>query len=196
MDSPQDVTIASYEGAVERYLESSLPTPSPELGAFRERVRDLVPGGRVLELGSGPGHDADWFEAAGLHVTRSDATAAFADRLRARGHEVLLLDVTRDALGGPYDLVWANAVLLHLSPEQLATALAAIAAAAPRLACTVKEGDGAGWSDAKLGRPRWFTYWREPDLRAALDAAGWRVEWLAHVAGRTEPWLYVLAGRA
>ncbi len=47
--------------------------------------------------------------------------------------------------------------------------------------------------EAKLGRPRHFTYWREPAVRAALTDTGWQVLWLEHVAGRVEPWLFVIA---
>jgi hypothetical protein len=38
------------------------------------------------------------------------------------------------------------------------------------LAFTVKEGDGAAWSDAKLGLPRHFTYWRAQAVREAPHA--------------------------
>jgi len=36
------------------------------------------------------------------------------------------------------------------------------------VAFTVKEGDGAEWSTAKLGLPRHFAYWREPAVRDPL----------------------------
>jgi hypothetical protein len=90
-------------------------------------------------------------------------------------------------------------VLLHLDRADLA-ALLRRARAAVRdggvLAFTVKEGDGEGWSSAKLPLPRHFTYWREPELRGVVEAAGWRVEACDHVPGRADPWLYVLARRA
>ena len=61
------------------------------------------------------------------------------------------------------------------------------------LAFTVKEGDGEGWSNLKLDLPRHFTYWREGPLRDALAESRWNVTSVDRVAGRTEPWLYVLA---
>ncbi len=64
------------------------------------------------------------------------------------------------------------------------------------LAFTVKEGDGAAWSDAKLGLPRHFTYWRAPAVRGTLTRTGWTEIKFDHVAGRIEPWLYVLARAA
>jgi hypothetical protein len=87
-------------------------------------------------------------------VTRSDATRAFVDRLRAAGHQAQLLDLRHDDLGGPYDAVLADAVLLYLSRDQFQHAPGRIrrgSAPAGLLAMTLKEGDGEGWSTAKLG---------------------------------------------
>lgn len=61
------------------------------------------------------------------------------------------------------------------------------------LGLTLKEGDGEAWTTERLDLPRWFVYWREPDLRHALTNAGWVVESFAHVVGQFDPWLYVLA---
>jgi hypothetical protein len=87
-------------------------------------------------------------------------------------------------------------VLLHLDRDQFREVLGRIHTAVGSdgiLGFTVKRGDGAGWSWAKLNLPRHFTYWREPELRSALASAGWGVISLDHVDGRTEPWIYVLA---
>jgi hypothetical protein len=61
------------------------------------------------------------------------------------------------------------------------------------LGLTLKEGDGEGWSHAKIGLPRHFTYWREPAMRDALARARWDVLALEHVAGPPGAWLQVLA---
>lgn len=61
------------------------------------------------------------------------------------------------------------------------------------LAFTLKEGDGDGWSNAKLGLPRYFTYWREAAVRSALTSTGWQTLSLEHVTGRVEPWLRIIA---
>ena len=152
--------------------------------------------GIVLEIGSGPGWDADYLESRGPRVLRTDGAAAFVQRLQAAGHQARLLDVRVDALGGPYDAVLADAVLLHVSREQfvdvLQRARQAVASGGV-LAITLKEGDGEAWTEAKLGRPRHFTYWREPAVRAALTDTGWQVFSLEHVAGRVAPWLFIIA---
>jgi SAM-dependent methyltransferase len=195
---PVDATLAAYQHGAAQYLQARRK-PGPALTAFLDRLAALTAGGNVLEIGSGPGWDADYLEARGVRVTRTDATQAFVDQQRAAGHDARLLDVRWDPLGHPYQAVLANAVLLHLPRPQFVDAVQrARQAVVPggTLAVTLKEGDGARWTHEKLPMPRHFTYWREPELRAALARAGWSGLSVEHVAGSTEPWLYVMARAA
>jgi len=140
-----------------------------------------------------------YLESQGPRVLRTDGAPAFVQMLQAAGHQTRLLDVRVDDFGGPYDAVLADAVLLHLTREQFVDVLQRARQAVADggvLAVTLKEGDGQAWTEAKLGRPRHFTYWREPAVRAALLATGWQVLSLELVAGRVEPWLFVLARTA
>jgi len=161
----------------------------------------------VLEIGSGSGRDAELLEAAGVDVRRTDITPGFVDQLRASGHQADVLDPLTDDLddparpGTPYDGVWASASLLHVDRADLPAVLSRLAAATRPggvLALALKEGDGDAWSThGSVGAPRHFVYWREPALRAVLDAAGWEVEQVGHTSSaRTgEPWLDVQARR-
>jgi len=141
---PVDATIAAYEVGAEQYLRATAP-PGPALLAYLDRLADLVGQGHVLEIGSGPGWDADHMERRGLRVTRTDATPAFVELLRAAGHDARRLDVRLDPLGGPYQAVLADAVLLHLSRPQfedvVRRARRAVVAGGV-LGFTLKEGDG------------------------------------------------------
>jgi SAM-dependent methyltransferase len=190
-----DATLHAYQAAAEQY-RAQTSTTSDAVREFLDRLVAAAPAGAsVLELGSGPGHDAVALEERGLRVTRTDATPAFVEMMRADGHAARLLDIRTDEFGGPYDAVLADAVLLHLTRAEFAAALRKARAAVPDgglLAITLKEGDGDEWHTRKLGLPRYFTYWREPDLRAELAAAGWQPLWLAHVPGQTEPWLHAV----
>lgn len=195
MTDPGDATLAAYQTAAQRYLDHSA-RPAPALTAYLDRVAGLVGAGEVLEIGSGPGWDAEHLERRGVQVLRTDATPVFVARLRAAGHDARLLDVRSAELGGPYAAVLADAVLLHLTREQFEDVLGRARRAVVDdglLACTLKEGDGAGWTEEKLGLPRYFTYWREPAVRQVLARTGWTAIRVDHVAGRAEPWLYVLA---
>lgn len=194
-----DLTLGVYQEAMDAYCATSPSAVAVPVAALLDTVVGRLPAsGRVLEVGSGPGLEAQYLEERGLVVDRSDATPAFVERLRQQGHSVRLLDLRDGDYGGPYDAVVANAVLLHLERAHAEKALASFRASTRPggvLALTLKEGDGEAWSSAKLGKPRWFVYWREDALREVLQRAGWQVVDLRHVQGRTEPWLHVLCAR-
>jgi cyclopropane fatty-acyl-phospholipid synthase-like methyltransferase len=192
--SPNDITLQTYEAAAERY-RTQTATPGQAITEFLTTVASTAgPGAHVLELGSGPGHGALMLEQLGLHVARTDAARAFVEMMLADGHEARLLDIRTDDFGGPYDAVVADAVLLHLTPEEFATVARKsrdAVHAGGLFALTLKEGDGSEWRSDKLDLPRHFTYWRAPALREALVAAGWEPLSIEPVAAR-EPWLYAL----
>lgn len=194
------VTLAAYEQGIEEYLRQSNATPPTAYADFRHQILSLLPAGaRMLELGTGPGHDALFFESYGVRVKRTDGAQGFVERLRASGHQAELLELTTSEFGGPFDIVFANAVLLHLTAIELGAVLAKAARAVGSpglLAFTVKEGDGAAWTTAKIDSPRYFTYWRETQLRAHLAASGWTPVSIVRAQGRSEPWLYVVCRRA
>jgi SAM-dependent methyltransferase len=196
--SPTDATLAAYENRMDAYLAASPTAVAEPVAALLDVLAAHAAGGEVLELGSGPGLEASYLERCGVIVHRTDATPAFVRRLQRQGHAAPVVDVRSDDLGGPFDALLAHAVLLHLSRDDLAHALLACRAATKPdglFAFTLKEGDGEAWSDAKLGDPRWFVYWRAEPLRDALQSAGWSVLHLEHVQGRLEPWLHVICRR-
>jgi len=63
------------------------------------------------------------------------------------------------------------------------------------LGFTLKEGDGAAWTTRKLGRPRYFNYWREPDLRALIDASALELIVLDRYVGKNDDWPQCLCRR-
>jgi SAM-dependent methyltransferase len=192
---PNDVTLDTYEAGAADYAARSAD-PGPPVIAFLDMLAELVGSGCVLELGSGPGRDADYLEGRGLRVIRTDGAASFVEMMRRKGHDAHRLDLRTDAFGGPHDAVLADAVLLHLTPDQLEVVLRRLRAAVRDgglLAFTVKQGTGAGWSMEKLGRPRYFAYWQEHALRRVLARAGWAVCSLEHSTEPAGNWLQVIA---
>lgn len=193
---PHRTTLASYQANVERYLASLAPQPAQPFVDHLERFAGLLPpGARVLEVGSGPGRDAEALEAHGLRVRRTDATPAFVERLRRAGQAADLLDVLTDELGGPYAGIWASAVLLHFGREQLAGVLGRFHAATEPgglLAFSVKEGDGEEWTTQKLGAPRYYVYWRQQPLVELVTRCGWQPLEVSQAAGPWANWLYLI----
>jgi 2-polyprenyl-3-methyl-5-hydroxy-6-metoxy-1,4-benzoquinol methylase len=185
-------TLRTYEQAAALYRERTVrgdAEPDDLVGLVAEHA---APGSDVLEIGSGPGVDADRLEALGFAVRRTDAARAFVDLQRADGHDIDVLDVRTDDLGGPYDVVLAHAVLLHIDRAELPAVLARLRTAVRPgglLALTLKEGDGEEWSSHKVELPRHFTYWRLEPLRDALVRAGWQPVVLERTSATYGPWL-------
>jgi SAM-dependent methyltransferase len=192
--SDNEVTLATYEQAADRFRDSIPKEPNhPLIDLLAERVG---PGGRVLELGSGTGRDAVELERRGFAVRRTDATRAFLDMMRADGYAADPLDALRDDFGGPYDAVFADAVFLHFDRAQLADVLRKAARAAGVLAFSTREGKGEEWTNRLLDLPRYFVMWQEDPLRDLLTSTGWTVQHLRRGESQFGGWFYVLATRA
>ncbi|HEU4999574.1 MAG TPA: class I SAM-dependent methyltransferase [Lapillicoccus sp.] len=191
-------TLAVYEQVADRYRDSQSPAPDWHI-RFLDRIAAALPqGAEVLEIGSGTGDDTRYLLGHGLAVQPSDAAAAFVAAMRSGGLPARRLDVLADDLGGPWDAVVAFAMLLHLTPAELGGALERIRGAVRPgglLGVSVKEGDGAGWSDHRLGLPRYFTYWRVEPLTRTLEDHGWRVEHVEQQAGQRDDWIQLIARR-
>ncbi|HMI91855.1 MAG TPA: class I SAM-dependent methyltransferase [Polyangiales bacterium] len=139
----------------------------------------LAPEARVLDLGAGPCADAAELSALGLRVVAVDRSAEMLRLGRARfaGPRVRADLRALTFADARFDGAWANASLLHLRREELLPALAGVRRVlrpSGVLYASLKQGDGERWDRASYGpkTPRWFTYYRDPELDAALDAAG------------------------
>lgn len=194
-------TIDSYERIARAYAEDTAPDPAGTAefsGQGLRRLVDAVPAGAsVLEVGSGPGWDADFLEAQGLAVRRTDVTAAFIDVQGERGKHVEKLDVTTDELGGPHDAVVALAVLQHVDRDQIPALLRRTAVALHPggvFLVAILEGDGERWEVGDSGNPYFIVLWDESAFRALLAEAGLLVEWSTCSENSEESrWLMLLA---
>ena len=180
MSDPRAETIAAYQAGAAAYAAGTARLSDAAVRDLDEFAVRVGAGGRVLEIGSGPGHDARELERRGLVVRRTDITPAFVDLMRADGFDADVVDPLVDDLGGPWDGVWASAVLIHLAREEMPEVLGRLHAATRSgavLYVSVQEGDGEGWhTRGHVAGARHFTFWREEPLRAVLEEAGWRVD--------------------
>lgn len=136
----------------------------------------------------------------GLDVAVTDGTTAFVEHLRAAGFpEALHYDVITDpAPTGPWQLVFASAVLLHVPRELLSRVLGRLrdeTVPGGHLIASLKTGRPEGWSSHKLDAPRWFTYCTAPDLDEVLQDSGWASRAMEEEGGRSDRWLVVHAQR-
>lgn len=194
-------TIQAYEQHVPEYIQGT-PQQVTAWSSIEVWLKEALDGlqkdARILEFGSATGRDAEYIQAMGYSVDCTDATQAFVDLLQQKGLAARRLNAITDDLDGPFDLVIANAVLLHFTREETGQVLRNVLQALGdngRFAFTLKQGDGEEWSEAKLGAPRYFCYWQEADIRQQLEVTGYRN---IRITSDTSPttgvaWLQVIA---
>ena len=189
-------TIAIYDTKAQAYAEMvSRDAPDAALQVFMDA---LPPGGRVLDLGCGPGKSSAMMRDAGFVPDPVDASAGMVALAQEKyGLEARL--ATFDALTGEaiYDGVWANFSLLHAPRADLPRHFAAIShALRPRGIFHVGMKTGTDAKRDGLGRK--YTYVTVPELRGLLEDAGFAVITEktgaeAGFDGVVAPWVVMLA---
>jgi len=192
-------TLRSYQGRVQEYIDGTSQAVS---GAAKAWIDDALSGlpaeARLMELGSAFGRDAAYIAARGFAIECTDAVPGFVSELQARGFTARQFNAIADNPGDHYDLILANAVMLHFNRSEFSSVLTKLAHALKRggrFAFSLKRGRGESWSDEKIGAPRFFCYWEPEDLEPLLRQAGFARWTIGEV--RTErahaEWLFIIA---
>jgi len=164
-------TLRVYDAKAADYakLIDSDTKENPYLERFIAR---LPTGGRVLDLGCGPGLAATRMANAGLQVDAMDGSAEMV-AMAAQHDGVTAWQATFDQITGTdiYDGIWANFCLLHASKEAMPHHLAAmVTALKPGGAFHIGMKLGSGSQRDVIGRL--YSYYSEPELITLLGAAG------------------------
>lgn len=199
--SDNHTTLQAYRTKLQAYIDSTPAMINEAELPWIDRSLSLIPqGGKILELGSGFGRNAGYIRGRGYDITCTDALTEFVDMLQMQGFDARLLDVLHDDFGSGNDLLFANGVLMHFTPDETVDILRKAydsLADGGIFAFSVKQGDGSAWTDEKLGAPRFFQYWQPDDIRQLTTAHGF--EWVDLSMGQTSRrnanWLYIIARR-
>lgn len=162
-----DKNAAEYAAKNQTYLSND-----PRLLEF---ITACNPGGRVLDLGCGPGTSAAVMAKAGLKPDAVDASAEMVALAQAQ-EGVNAAQATFDQIAGDqvYDGVWANFSLLHAPRSAMPQHLNAIKRGLkPHGAFYIALKLGKGEARDALGRL--YTYYEENELKDLLKTAGFTV---------------------
>ena len=177
-----DSTIAAYDARAQDYARL---TAALEERAEMEAFAALLPeGARLLDLGCGPGHHAEWFAARGFAVEALDASGEMVALTATRpGVSARQADFADLPANPTYHGIWANFSLLHLPRAALAVQLRRMKRALyPSGLLHLGMKLGAGEGRDRLGR--FYTYWGEEELEALLLEAGFTITARRHAEGR------------
>ena len=164
-----DATLQFYRRNAEAYAKREITSRHARLTKFLALV---PPGAAILELGCGAGADSAEMLARGYDVTPTDGSPEMAEVASRRvGRPVgTLLFGDIDAVEA-YHGVWANACLLHVPRDQLASVLSLIHRAIKpdgAFYASYKTGDG----DGRDTLDRYYNYPTEDWLRATYAQSG------------------------
>lgn len=203
MMNENERTLQVYNQHFDRYIEGtpSIVTTDNSQGEWIRYIvnNHLTMPASVLEIGSAHGRDARYMTSLGLNVQASDATDAALAYLKLHGFpDAKKLDVLQDKIDGQYDLIYAAAVFLHFTEDQLRSVMEKLAShikSSGVLAFSVKQGEGEEWQDHKMGAMRYFKFWQSAELGVLINETGYNIvdervldngKWLHYVCRRED----------
>ena len=201
MDDSNRKTIAAYESLPGNFVKDT-QEKTGDLGEnwVNKSIEGLPDTAKILEIGAGYGRDARYIGDRGFHVEMTDAAKTFVDILQDQDPTAHQLDILTDDLDTEYDLVLANAVLLHLDKGEGETEFAirkVFDALKPggRFAFTLQQGEGYKWKENKGMGPRFFQYWSKEEIVDLLTAIGFsNVDaWTDAPDSRDVTWIKIIA---
>lgn len=181
-------TVEAYESAADRYTEKYRSLSGAD--QYGQRFLDAIGGGRVLDIGCGPGSDLPVLADVADEVIGLDITASF---LRAANERELGPLVRGDmrrlpVRSGCVDGIWSSASFLHVPRADASATLR-------EFARVLKYG-GVAFCSVKRrqnGSPdgRHFTYYQPAEFRSMVVDAGFDVA----QQRTTDYWVSILAHR-
>lgn len=171
--STDPATIQVYDERAQEY--ASVTADHIETPLLRAFVAAVPPGGRVLDLGCGPGLFAQAMQQAGLTVDATDASTQMVALANQQpdvtARQASFTDLSDEIT---YDGVWANFSLLHAPRAEMPGLLTRIHTALKpggHFHLSVKTGTG----DTRDRLGRFYTYYTPDELSGLLQDAGFTV---------------------
>lgn len=157
-----------------------------------QRFHELLPTGKVLEIGSGAGKDASALIAMGYDYTGTDASAGLIKVASKRNPQAKFRNIAVHDLDFPkheFDGFWTAATLLHIPKDKIDEALQKIKSQVKPGGVgfiTMKEGTGEK-EDPETGR--WFAYYSKDEFQQVLEKNGYKVIEEKSRKGEKDWWL-------
>jgi len=201
MDNYIKKNIMAYDSTVEEYYKNT-----KDLGENEKHIRNLFmtlakKGGKILDLGCGPGRDAKIFSEKGFKVVGIDLSGQMVLKAKkiAPLAEFRMMGFMNIRFNpGYFDAVWFEAGLLCVEKKnaaQLLNDINKILADKGILYMSIKEGMGEGFEhDRRYNHEKFYAYYQEEEVRKLLTDAGFGIIKFSRVKSdspyHTHNWLY------
>jgi len=193
------ITVESYSRYAAGYAEATRAMSTSGKEMLQVLAQAVPAGAKMLEIGSGPGWDADYLEAMGFSIRRTDAAPSFVAMQRERGKTAETLDLISAEPGGPYDAVLVLYVLQHIDAPLLPGVLLKLARCLSADGCvllTYRVGEGSITEHGEISGDYHSTLWSPEAFGAALQSAGLQPEWERRTSDEDGDWCAILGRRS
>lgn len=199
-DKFAEKTQASYEKIAIAYSKKhqSLSKPFELMSAYM-----CADYGAVLDVGCGTGRDSCALAQLGNPVLGVDASASMIRKAREHNKDSLVkyvnANVSEFESHHRFGIIWANAVLHHLSPEVLKTTVAKLAGMLNqpgRLLLTSRLDIANRYDDEYLGAPRYYYGHTEAEYSKLIGDNALHIIARQVVNSGNKVWLLIAAERS
>ncbi len=184
-------TVAYYDRSGEEWAAAHASESSWWL-AEMQKFRAMLPSGKVLEIGSGAGKDAQALIQMGYQYVGTDASKGLIKLAQKRNTDAKFENKSVFDLDYPenfFDGFWTAATLLHIPKNKVDEALKSIRR-------VVKQG-GVGFVSMKQGEGeredtttgRWFSYYSQDEFAGVLERNAFQVRSAEIRQGEKDTWL-------
>lgn len=143
-----------------------------------KKFNEYLPKGKILEVGSGIGSDAEALIKLGYDYTGTDASSELLKIASKRNPSGRFFHKYVHEIGpslGEFDGFWASAVLLHIPRNEMVNSLLALSSILKNQGIgfiTLREGEG---EVIHKNSGRLFTYYSKEEFSDVLESAGFSV---------------------
>lgn len=182
LSSSNRKTVEAYDRHATEYIQHTYQ----DIGMYAPEMREWIdaallsikPEGAIFEIGSATLRDAAYIRQQGFNVVCSDAAHKFVSLMQEQGEKALLFNVLEDKFPATYNMIFANGVLSHFTPQEISVVLANIYDHLEEdgvFAFSIKYGTGEEWITEKFNDGRFTHYWKLEEIFDLLQESGFSI---------------------
>ncbi len=173
--SPEEqTTLTTYQRIAKIWTQRNRKHPDYWQKQFTN-FQNLLPTGQILDVGCGPGRDAEFFLGAGYKYVGIDISSELLAEATQHFPQATFQEMSMYELDFPdhsFDGFWAAASLLHIPKDRLSKVLEGIARVVKSGGIgfiAVKAGEGESFvTDAETRTERFFAFYGDDEFRKYL----------------------------
>ena len=174
-------TRQAYDRTVDDYEHRTTPYLYEFILGEAHLFLSMLPGPNILDLGSGPGRDAQFFQAEGFNPICADISFAMCERCESKGLPTVTADFEKLPFrNNSFDGVWAYTSLLHVPKSNIEAVLRNVRDLLRKdgkLLLGMSEGDFEGFREGSNvpDEKRFFSFYPRQELEDILLRTGFSI---------------------